>query len=38
MILQELVAYYDRKARDPDPAYRLPSVGLEDKDIPFIVE
>ena len=38
MILQELVAYYDRKSRDPDPAHRLPSVGLEDKDIPFIVE
>ena len=38
MILQELVRYYDRKARDPDPAQRLPSAGLEDKAIPFIVE
>ena len=38
MILQELVRYYDRKARDPDPAQRLPSAGLEDKEIPFIVE
>lgn len=38
MILQELVRYYERKARDPDPAMRLPSPGLEDKDIPFIIE
>lgn len=38
MILQELVRYYDRKARDPDAARRLPSLGLEDKPIPFIVE
>ena len=38
MILQELVRYYDRKARDPDPAQRLPSAGLEDKEIPFIIE
>ena len=38
MILQELVRYYDRKARDPDPAQRLPSPGLEDKAIPFIIE
>lgn len=38
MILQELVSYYDRKSRDPDPAQRLPSLGLEDKDIPFIIE
>ena len=38
MILQELVRYYDRKSRDPDPAQRLPSLGLEDKDIPFIIE
>ena len=38
MILQELVRYYDRKARDPDPAQRLPSAGLEDKAIPFIIE
>lgn len=38
MILQELVRYYDRKAADPDPVQRLPAPGLEDKDIPFVVE
>lgn len=38
MILQELVRYYDRKAVDPDPAQRLPSAGLEDKEIPFLIE
>ena len=38
MILQELTRYYDRKARDPDPAKRLPSLGLEDKEIPFVIE
>lgn len=38
MILQELVRYYDRKARDPDPTQRLPSLGLEDKEIPFVIE
>jgi CRISPR-associated protein Csd1 len=38
MILQELVRYYDRKSRDPDPAQRLPNLGLEDKDIPFVIE
>ena len=38
MILQELVRYYDRKSRDPDPTQRLPSLGLEDKEIPFIIE
>lgn len=38
MILQELVAYYDRKALHPDPAQRLPALGLEHKDIPFIIE
>ena len=38
MILQELVRYYDRRARDPDPARRLPAAGLEDKDIPFVIE
>ncbi len=38
MILQELVRYYDRKSRDVDPAQRLPSIGLEDKEIPFIIE
>ena len=38
MILRELVRYYDRKAIDPDPAQRLPSAGLEDKEIPFLIE
>jgi CRISPR-associated protein Csd1 len=38
MILQELVRYYDRKSRDPDPAKRLPNIGLEDKEIPFVIE
>ena len=38
MILQELVRYYDRKALDPDPARRLPSFGLEDKEIRFVIE
>jgi CRISPR-associated protein Csd1 len=38
MILQELVAYYDRKAQDPDPAQHLPALGLEDKGIPFVIE
>jgi len=38
MILQELVRYYDRKSTDPDPAQRLPSFGLEDKEIPFVIE
>lgn len=38
MILQELVSYYDRKAAASNPAERLPSLGLEDKEIPFIVE
>ncbi len=38
MILQSLVDYYDRRCADPDPARRLPAFGLEDKEIPFIVE
>jgi CRISPR-associated protein Csd1 len=38
MIFHELVRYYDRKARDPDPAQRLPSFGLEDKEIRFVIE
>ncbi len=38
MILQALYEYYRRKAADPDPARRLPAFGLEDKEIPFIVE
>ncbi|MFN4263280.1 MAG: type I-C CRISPR-associated protein Cas8c/Csd1 [Thioalkalivibrionaceae bacterium] len=38
MILQALDAYYHRKQADPDPAKRLPAFGLEDKEIPFILE
>lgn len=38
MILQALYDYYQRKACDPDPARRLPAFGLEDKEIPFIIE
>lgn len=38
MILQALTQLYERRANHPDPARRLPSPGLEDKDIPFIVE
>jgi CRISPR-associated protein Csd1 len=32
------VRYYDRKACDPEPTQRLPSLGLETKEIPFVVE
>ncbi|MBW7903076.1 MAG: type I-C CRISPR-associated protein Cas8c/Csd1 [Rhodocyclaceae bacterium] len=38
MILQALHDYYQRKTLDPDPTRRLPAFGLEDKEIPFIVE
>jgi len=38
MILQSLNNYYWRKCADPDPAQRLPSFGLEPKEIPFILE
>jgi CRISPR-associated protein Csd1 len=38
MILQALYDYYQRKATDPDQARRLPAFGLEDKEIPFIIE
>lgn len=38
MILQALNNYYRRKCDDPDPAQRLPAYGLEQKDIPFILE
>ncbi len=38
MILQALYDYYLRKVADPDPARRLPAFGLEDKEIPFIIE
>jgi len=38
MILQALNDYYRRKCDDPDPAQRLPMFGLEQKEIPFILE
>ncbi|MDR0702047.1 MAG: type I-C CRISPR-associated protein Cas8c/Csd1 [Azoarcus sp.] len=38
MILQALHDYYQRKADDPDPGRRLPTFGLEEKEIPFIIE
>lgn len=38
MILQALYDYYQRKATSPDPARRLPAFGLEEKEIPFVIE
>ena len=38
MILQVLHGYYERRMRDPDPARRLPATGLEEKEIPFVLE
>lgn len=38
MILQALNSYYQRKMADPDPRGRLPAFGLEDKEVPFIIE
>ncbi len=38
MILQALTHYYHRKCDDPDPAQRLPAFGLEQKEIPFVLE
>ena len=38
MILQALSDYYRRKCDDSDPAQRLPAFGLEQKEIPFILE
>jgi CRISPR-associated protein Csd1 len=38
MILQALNDYYRRKCDDPDPAQHLPSFGLEQKEIPFLLE
>lgn len=38
MILQALNDYYRRKCDDPDPAQRLPPYGLEQKQIPFLLE
>lgn len=38
MILQALNDYYRRKCDDPDPAQHLPMFGLEQKEIPFLLE
>lgn len=38
MILQALNDYYLRRQRSPDPQDRLPAFGLEEKEIPFILE
>ena len=38
MILQALNDYYRRKCDDLDPAQRLPVFGLEQKEIPFVLE
>ncbi|MBC7617711.1 MAG: type I-C CRISPR-associated protein Cas8c/Csd1, partial [Candidatus Saccharibacteria bacterium] len=38
MILQALNDYYRRKCDDPNPAQRLPVFGLEQKEIPFVLE
>jgi CRISPR-associated protein Csd1 len=38
MILQALADYYQRRQAAPDPASRLPSFGLESKEVPFILE
>lgn len=38
MILQQLNDYYHRKCDDADPSERLPAFGLEQKEIPFILE
>ena len=38
MILQAINAYYRRKQADPDPKNRLPAFGLEEKEIPFVLE
>ncbi|MGV8803825.1 MAG: type I-C CRISPR-associated protein Cas8c/Csd1 [Polaromonas sp.] len=38
MILQALNDYYRRKCGDADPTQRLPAFGLEQKEIPFLLE
>lgn len=38
MILQALAAYYHRKQTDPNPQNRLPASGLENKEVPCILE
>ncbi len=38
MILQALNNYYHRKCDDSETAHRLPAFGLEQKEIPFLLE
>lgn len=38
MILQALNDYYLRRQRSSDPQDRLPAFGLEEKEIPFVIE
>lgn len=38
MILQALKDYYDRRQRASSPQDRLPAFGLEEKEIPFVIE
>lgn len=38
MILQALNDYYQRRQRSPNPQDRLPAFGLEEKEIPFVIE
>jgi CRISPR-associated protein Csd1 len=38
MILQALNNYYLRRQRSADPQNRLPAFGLEEKEIPFVIE
>lgn len=38
MILQALNDYYLRRQRSADPQERLPAFGLEEKEIPFVIE
>ncbi|MBI5936673.1 MAG: type I-C CRISPR-associated protein Cas8c/Csd1 [Betaproteobacteria bacterium] len=38
MILHALNDYYRRKQADTDPTKRLPAFGLEEKEIPFVLE
>lgn len=38
MILQALNDYYLRRQKSPDPRDRLPAFGLEEKEIPFVIE
>lgn len=38
MILHALNDYYQRRQRAPNPQDRLPAFGLEEKEIPFVIE